>query len=339
MKLIFALFTTIRGINAFVQTPKIPNVGLPSNTHQFKLHSSFFRDGDMSRSIADDEDDRMYRDDREYYGDEDSGVIFARKAVVKRTTEEVWRSVEQVQVQGGALKTCSFNEDIERVEVLLRTEGRPLTADVTLWQGPDNAPQKIGVYLEDGNMRPFRVILETRGSSNTVGIRNTGQLEFPIFAGVYTEYGTSEYDYDTESSRGNRRYDLDRFENSPSVQLMRMSNPRLIQGGAVYTVPFAPTISSVQVMLKTDGRPMNARIELLQGPNNNKQVLDIYIEDGYERPFFAIIETPGSGNVVRVVNTASVEFPISAIIEPHTRSEIDRYQPRRSGRGPGPIWS
>ena len=84
---------------------------------------------------------------------------------------------------------------------------------------------------------------------------------------------------------------------------------------------------------------MNARIELLQGPNNNKQVLDIYIEDGYERPFFAIIETPGSGNVVRVVNTASVEFPISAIIEPHTRSEIDRYQPRRSGRGPGPIWS
>lgn len=338
MKLILAVFTTIHGVNAFMQTPKVPNVGLPRKTEQFRLHSSFYRDGDMSRSIVNDEDDDMYRDGRDYYDDD---VIFARKAVVKRTTEEVWRSVEQISVQGGALKTCSFNEDIERVEVLLRTDGRPLTADVTLWQGPDNTPQKIGVYLEDGNMRPFRVILETRGSSNTVGIRNTGQLEFPIFAGVYTEYGTSEYEYDTESNRDyrNRRYDLDRFENSPSVQLMRMSPPRLIQGGAVYTVPFAPTISSVQVMLKTDGRPMNARIELLQGPNNNKQVMDIYIEDGYERPFFAIIETPGSGNVVRVVNTASVEFPISAIIEPHTRSEIDMYQSRRSGRGPGPIWS
>ena len=149
MKLIFTLFTAIHGVNAFVQTPKLPNIGLPIKTEQFRLNSSFYRDGDMSRSIVDDEDDGMYRDERDYYNDDDEDLIFARKAVVKRTTEEVWRSVEQVSVQGGALKTCSFNEDIERVEVLLRTEGRPLTADVTLWQGPDNTPQKIGKIDEN----------------------------------------------------------------------------------------------------------------------------------------------------------------------------------------------
>lgn len=217
----------------------------------------------------------------------------------RRPTREVMRDISPVTVQGGSLRTCSFAETVDRVTVFLKTEGRPLNANVELWQGPDNSPQKMSVYLEDGSLRPFRATIESPGSSNAVAIRNTGQMEFPLTAGLEVDM----------SGPGK--------ENSPGAIQLGDADYRTVQGGAVYTTPFPPSVQSVQVMLKSDGRPLNARVELLQGPNNNKQVMEIYSEDGYERPFYVIIDTPGSGNVVRIVNTATIEFPLTAAVEPY----------------------
>ena len=47
-------------------------------------------------------------------------------------------------------------------------------------------------------------------------------------------------------------------------------------------------------------------------------MIELYTEDGCDRPFFCVLETPGSGNVVRVVNTAPVEFPMTAAVVPHS---------------------
>jgi len=227
-----------------------------------------------------------------------------------RPTKSMFDEIDLITVQGGSLKTCSFNENVDRVSIFMKTEGRPLNANVDLWQGPDNTPQQMAVYLEDGSKRPFRAIIETPGSSNSVSIRNTAQLEYPLTAGL----------------------ELDMTGEAPVV--FNREDYRIVQGGAVYTTPFSPAVQSVRVSMKTDGRPMNARIELLQGPNNDKQVLEIYTEDGLERPFNAIVDTPGVGNVIRIVNTATVEFPLTAALEPYIIDEHVSYE----AEGTGMVW-
>jgi len=199
-----------------------------------------------------------------------------------------------ILVQGGSLRTWSYRSPaVEQVQVVLSTEGRPLDADIELWHGPDNTPVKMRVYVENGQLRPFSAVIETPRGPNTVAIRNIGQIEFPIAANVIAE-------------------DVDMA--SPDAQSAGMT----VQGGALRTYPFDPTVDSVEVLIRTDGRPLNARIELLQGPNNNKQVIELYTEDGCDRPFFCILETPGSGNVVRIVNTSPVEFPMATSVVPHS---------------------
>mmetsp|Transcript_42566 Transcript_42566/g.72608 ORF Transcript_42566/g.72608 Transcript_42566/m.72608 type:complete len:297 (+) Transcript_42566:120-1010(+) len=212
---------------------------------------------------------------------------------------EIWDSSLPIVVQGGSLRTWSFsNPTLDAVQVLLKSEGRPIDADIELWQGPDNTPHKMRVYIEDGALRTFNTVIGTPRGTNTVAVRNIGQLEFPLDAVVRPDV-------------------TDGLAISIASGATRSE---IIQGGAVRTFPFNPSVASVGIILKTDGRPLNARIELLQGPNNNKQVVELYTEDGLDRPFFAIVETPGSGNVVRIVNSAPLEFPLYASVDAYTIS-------------------
>lgn len=220
----------------------------------------------------------------------------SRNMDAMRRARDIWNTDAPITVQGGALRTWSFTDpSVERVQVLMSTEGRPLHANVDLWQGPDNTPQKMAVYVEDGSLRQFNCLIDTPGGQNAVAIRNTAQLEFPLEAACVSD----------GMGGSSARMPTDR---SAEVK---------VQGGAIRTYSFSPFVTSVQVVLRTDGRPLNARVELLQGPNNNKQVVELYTEDGMERPFVTVLETPGNGNVVRIINTAPVEFPLTATVEPY----------------------
>jgi hypothetical protein len=196
-------------------------------------------------------------------------------------------------VHGGTLKTWSYaSPAVERVQVFLGTEGRPLDADIELWQGPDNTPVKMRVWSQDGNTRPFNAVIETPHAPNTVAIRNIGGTAFPLAANlVANEVEEPVSDF------------------APGATM--------VQGGSLKTFTFEQPVQRVEIMMKTDGRPLNARIELIQGPNNNKQVIEVYCDDGVAHPFFMILDTPGDGNVVRVENAGPVEYPLTASVQPH----------------------
>ena len=239
----------------------------------------------------------------------------ARSRATPQAFKNIWNEDNAEIVQGTSLKTWSFmSPAVERVQVMLKTEGRPLNADVELWQGPDNTPQKMAVYLEDGDVRPFACVIESPRGSNTVSVRNTANLEFPLMANVEPDV----------PEKG-------RPPLAMAVREMAVKRGKVVQGGAIVTYPFDPSVAKVSVMMRTDGRPLNARIELLQGPNNNKQVVDVYTEDGMERPFQLILDTPGTGNVVRIINTATVEFPLTASVEPFLIEEY-KYDDMLGGR-------
>lgn len=203
-----------------------------------------------------------------------------------------------ITVQGGSLRTWSCsNPSIKRMQVSLSSEGRPVDAEVELWQGPDYTPVKMRAY-SDGNQRPFSAVMESPRGPSTVSIRNLGPTAFPFAASVATDSVASP---------------LVVFPSS-------FSTATTIQGGALRTYHCDPTIESVRVLFTSDGRPLNARLEVLQGPNNNKQVIELYSDDGLSRPLLLMLDTPDQGSVVRIVNTAPMEFPLAASIAPIRRS-------------------
>ena len=284
------------GVSFQLLPSSIPLVSIPStltSTLTSQLFSSFSSDDEKTNK-------NLQRTPVESILDGGAWLDAIAKNTVQ-TNNEVWSHLtSKIKVQGGTLRTCSFDDKVERVDVLLKTNGRPLDAQVELWQGHHNRPQTMNIHLEDGSERCCRVTVETPRCANSIAVRNTGQSEYPLTAGVEPDNGGP-------TSNGN-----------PAKVLTTISTSKIIQGGgAVYIAPFPPDVQSIQVMLKNDGRPMSARIELLQGPNNIKQVMDIYTEDSFERTFYTVLDTPGSGNVIRIVNTATVEYPLTAYIEPY----------------------
>lgn len=220
-------------------------------------------------------------------------------------------------IQGKTLLTWSFmSPSVRQVQVKLTTDGRPIDAEVELWDGPDNIPHKMKIYSESGYEHPFHAILATPGGFDTVAVRNVGDMEFPVKGQVMpvSDERNGPMGVMIDTANAAAEYYLDDDQPSPSSESER---PQTIQGGALRSFTYGPEVESIQVLLRTQGRPIQAKIELIQGPNNNKEVIEIYTQNGETYPFYGVFESMGRGSVIRIINTAPMEFPITVLTSPY----------------------
>ena len=252
---------------------------------------------------------------------------------LEQQTENLWNPFPGAQpadttVHGYSLRTWSLVPNgplqhsfhkVERVRLVLKTRGRPLKANIEVWQGPDKTPQKMTLYIENGSERPFITVIETTPKGDhAIAVQNTATMEFPLSATLEAEMqGQTRQgphcDLNLLGDEAPRRNTLLGL----SEYLYTRVSPTFLQGrGSVYTYSSGALVECVHLLMCTDGRPMHATIELLQGPNNIKQKMQVHHEDGADRPLFLIIQTPGNGSVLRVVNTAAMEFPLKVYVEP-----------------------
>merc|ERR1711934_874837 len=82
-----------------------------------------------------------------------------------------------------------------------------------------------------------------------------------------------------------------------------------VDGGALRSFPVDTSTKKLEVVLNTDGRQLNARVELLNAPNNPKQTFEIFTNNGELNCLTMCFKCPDAGNTFRVVNLAPVEFP------------------------------
>jgi len=193
------------------------------------------------------------------------------------------------RIEGTTRKTWKFNDlSKDRVQLALTSEGRPINSEVQLWLGPDWTPFTMKAYSEDGKLRPIQTLVGTRNKSAMIEVRNVGSDTFPFSAASNYAKGAMV---------------------ALPTELPAAIEGERCDGGALRSYPIDAASDQVEVVLNTDGKQLNARVELLNAPNNPKQTFECFTNNGELNSLVVCFNLPDQGNTIRVVNLAPVEFP------------------------------
>lgn len=236
-----------------------------------------------------------------------------------------------IRIEGGqTLKTFQMPAHAERVQYILTSpNGRPVKAKVELWIGPVRSVHELIYDCMSGESYPVKATLKFKklggGSGGPVlKIQTWGEYEFPLECGVFVPSPE-------ESAKMGEINEEGFFYNAPSKQTVQGGSTIDNKGGAIRSFDVAPEWDKTQIMVwsKDVGKKsFKSNIEILQGPNNQKQHLNLRC-GGSTQPWHGVIETPGPGWKIRCNSKKFIEdgkFEIA--VGPY--GEVGEYTPEDS---------
>ena len=210
--------------------------------------------------------------------------------------EDIFDVITPVRIEGNSLQTWSFSSGLtKRVQVSCKSIGRPIEASIELWQTPSYTPTKFKVECEDGSENIVHSIIELpEGHPVTVAVYNTEGQEFPMDVSVL---------------------DMSNVESPAST--FPVEQAQYIEGNkSVKSYTFGYGVESVEILLQTKTRNMKAMIEILQGPKDDNEIIEVETDNASLHPFYTVIQTPGGANTLRIVNESPIEFPLMVNVRP-----------------------
>ena len=226
--------------------------------------------------------------------------------------DDIWDAARPVRVEGNTLRTWALGaESAERLQLSIRSSGRPVHAEVELWQTPSYVPSKCKVWLEDGAATPFHALIEMPRQPETVAVFNkvTSERDGVLDAASDDSFAASmTYPFEVSVlADGSGRTASDALSGA---------TPELVQGGKVTSFAFGAEVQSVQLQLQTEQRDMKAFVEVLQNPDDQNQIFEIEATEP-STPFYAFVTLAGGANVIRIINQNTVEFPLYVSLLPY----------------------
>lgn len=211
---------------------------------------------------------------------------------------------------GGTVVTYPMPADAERVQMLFKTNGRPMRALVELWVGPIRKTHNLEINLEDGNETPYRACLKFKRGAAPVLKLSTLDPNLPLLAGVNvpSEAENKQIEAFTESV----------WEASEKVLVQggTVEEGKKSGGGAVRSWPIPNDVEAVQIIVWSAAvgkKSTKALIEVLQGPNNRKQTYDFQVS-GSHQPYHGVFETPGQDVMIRIRNKKWLEDGLTQVV-------------------------
>jgi len=214
-----------------------------------------------------------------------------------KVEETLWPASKKadIRIEGGqTLKTFRMPDHAERVQYILTSpSGRPVKAKVELWIGPIRCVHEMIYDCMNGLSFPLKATLQFKRLSPVLKVSTDSTFEFPVECGVFVP--------SPEESKKIGAACEDMFYSAPMKERVQGGSTIDNKGGAIRSFNIDPTWDKTQIMVwsKDVGKKsFKTNIEVLQGPNNAKQHINLRC-GGSTQPYHCVIDTPGSGWMIR----------------------------------------